>query len=458
MRSKKDSVQQMSDTPVKTLILQYAAVTLSALLLNSVYTLTDALFVSWGVGSRAMGGVSIVFPFVILQGAIATALGGGAASIVSRKLGEGSPEEAGRTTLSAMAAFYVSALLITLVGFLAMDPILQMMGVTGELYADAKAYFAILLAGNVFSTGFSAIIRAEGRMTYSLLIWVIPISVNIALDALFILGFGWGVRGAALATVACQFVSFSMSILFFTRYSVQKIRKQQPNVRRIGEILAIGLPSLVQMGSLSIISMLLNNLLGNVSGSAGVTAYAYMSKVFALLIVPFTAMAQAVSPVVGFNHGAGRSERVREAIRFSIWACVVYSLAAVAIAELLPGSMLRLMTNDAQAISGGTNGLRIFALAIPFLPLPSLLGAAYQAMGEKTKALILYGANLVLLLPAAVLFSRAFGESGIWWSYVLAAALTTLLAFIVMRLNSSKKKVNGTPLMKHKKGPYRKDT
>lgn len=430
----------MADTPVKTLILQYAAVTLSALLLNSVYTLTDALFVSWGVGSRAMGGVSIVFPFVILQGAIATALGGGAASIVSRKLGEGSPEEAGRTTLSAMTAFYASALLITLVGFLAMDPILRLMGVTGELYADAKAYFTILLAGNVFSTGFSAIIRAEGRITYSLLIWVIPISVNIALDALFILGFGWGVRGAALATVACQFVSFSMSILFFTRFSVQQVRKQRPNLRRIGEILAIGLPSLIQMGSLSIISMLLNNLLGNVSGSAGVTAYAYMSKVFALLIVPFTAMAQAISPVVGFNHGAGKSERVREAIRFSVWACVGYSLVAVAVAELLPKQMLRLMTDDAQAILNGTNGLRIFVLAIPFLPLPSLLGAVYQAMGEKTKALILYSANLVLLLPAAVLFSRFFGESGIWWSYVLAALLTSLLAFIVMRLKSSKKK------------------
>ena len=440
MRDKKDSVQQMADAPVKTLILQYAAVTLSALLLNAVYTLTDALFVSWGIGSRAMGGISIVFPFVILQGAIATALGGGAASIVSRKLGEGNLEEAGRTTLSAMAAFYTSALLLSLIGFWAMDPILRLMGVTGELYADAKAYFTILLAGNVFSTGFSAIIRAEGRMTYSLLIWVIPISVNIALDALFILGFGWGVRGAALATVACQFVSFCMSVLFFARLSSQRLRGLRPNMRRIGEILAIGLPSLVQMGSLSVVSMLLNNLLGNVGGSAGVTAYAYMSKVFALLIVPFTAMAQAVSPVVGFNHGAGKPERVREAIRFSVWACVLYSLAAVAIAELLPGQMLRLLTDDAQAISDGTNGLRIFALALPFLPLPALLGAAYQAMGEKTRALILYGANLVLLLPAAVLFSRVFGEDGVWWSYVLAAALTTLMAFIVMRVKANKTK------------------
>lgn len=433
----------MADAPVKTLILQYAAVTLSALLLNAVYTLTDALFVSWGVGSRAMGGVSVVFPFVILQGAIATALGGGAASIVSRKLGEGDLEEAGRTTISATAAFYMSALFLSLIGFLAMDPILHLMGVTGDLYADAKAYFTILLAGNVFSTGFSAIIRAEGRMTYSLLIWVIPISVNIALDALFILGLGWGVRGAALATVACQFVSFCMSILFFTRLSSQHMRGQRPNMRRIGEILAIGLPSLVQMGSLSIISMLLNNLLGNVSGSAGVTAYAYMSKVFALLIVPFTAMAQAVSPVVGFNHGAGKPERVHEAIRFSVWVCVLYSLAAVAIAELLPKQMLRLMTDDAQAILNGTNGLRIFALAIPFLPLPSLLGAEYQAMGEKTSALILYGANLVLLLPAAMLFSHIFGEDGIWWSYVLAALLTTLLAFIVMRVKAKNNKAAG---------------
>jgi Na+-driven multidrug efflux pump len=178
--------------------------------------------------------------------------------------------------------------------------------------------------------------------------------------------------------------------------------------------------------------MLLNHLLGNVSGSAGVTAYAYMSKVFALLIVPFTAMAQAVSPVVGFNHGAGKPARVREAIRFSVLVCILYSLAAVAIAELLPGQILRLLTNDAQAIQDGTNGLRIFALAIPFLPLPTLLGAAYQAMGEKTRALILYGANLVLLLPAAVLFSRVFGEDGIWWAYVLAALLTSLLAMILL--------------------------
>lgn len=115
-----------------------------------------------------------------------------------------------------MLAFYSSAILITILGLALLNPLLEVMGVTGELLPYAKQYFTILLAGNVFSTGFSSIIRAEGKMLYGLLIWVIPISINIALDAVFILVLGWGVRGSALATVICQFVSFSMCVLFFS--------------------------------------------------------------------------------------------------------------------------------------------------------------------------------------------------------------------------------------------------
>lgn len=144
----------LGEEAIPRLVLRFAATTLAALLLNAVYTLTDALFISWGVGENAMGGVSVVFPFVILQGAISTALGGGAASIISRKLGEGKKQEAGEVTLNAMLAFYSSAIFITILGLALLNPLLEGMGVTGELLPYAKQYFTILLAGNDFPPAF----------------------------------------------------------------------------------------------------------------------------------------------------------------------------------------------------------------------------------------------------------------------------------------------------------------
>ena len=122
----------LGEEAIPRLVLRFAATTLAALLLNAVYTLTDALFISWGVGENAMGGVSVVFPFVILQGAISTALGGGAASIISRKLGEGKKQEAGEVTLNAMLAFYSSAILITILGLALLNPLLEGMALQGS--------------------------------------------------------------------------------------------------------------------------------------------------------------------------------------------------------------------------------------------------------------------------------------------------------------------------------------
>lgn len=440
--AKTDALGQDS---VPSLILRFAATTLAALVLNSVYTLTDTLFVSWGVGDHAMGGVSIVFPFTILQGAIATAVGGGAASIVSRKLGAKKKEEAGAVTLNAMLTFYLSAVMITIAGFIFMNPLLRMMGVTDDLYPYAKEYFTILLAGNVFSTGFSSIIRAEGKMTYGMLIWVIPISINILLDALFILVLGWGVKGSAIATVACQFTSFAMSILFFTRFTKQKLRGAKPSLRRAGEILATGFPSLIQMGSLSVISMLMNNSLGGVSGSLGITAFACISKLVTFGLAPFTAMTQALAPVVGYNHGAGSRARVTAAIRFSAAVCMIYAAALFILTEAFPGLLLRMFTQDAELIAFGVKGLRITAAAFLFAPFPMLAGAVFQALGQKLMALLMYASNLIFLIPLALLLPARMGVNGIWLAYVAANGAAALLVVLLAAiLNQKGKRAKGT--------------
>lgn len=427
-KSKTSQAALLGEGNVPSLVLRFAATTFAALLLNSVYSLTDALFVSRRVGENAMGGISLVFPFVVLQGAISTAVGSGAASVVSRKLGQNNPKAAGEATQTARAVFYLSALVISVLSLLLLDPLLAFMGATPELYLPAKQYFTILLLGNVFSTGFSSIIRAEGNMLYGLLIWVIPITLNIGLDAMFILVLDWGIQGSAAATVLSQFVSAMMSVLFFRKFSVQDFKKVRPHLKTMWEILAIGVPSLVQMGSLSLATLVLNRILSETGGTAGVNAFAYISKILTVAVLPFTAVAQAVAPIAGYSFGAGNPKRVLKTFRFGLFLSFVYALLAFALLRIAPTAFLKLFTNNTGVLETGTAGLRVIVVSLLFMPLPLLAASVFQAQGKKLWAMILYGASAVLLLPIALLFAKFFGMSGVWWAYVLSNVVAFLLA------------------------------
>lgn len=430
--------EPLATEKIPRLVLKFTGTTLAALLLNAAYTLTDTLFVSWGVGDSAVGGVSVAFPFVILQGAISTAIGGGAASLVARRLGAGEREQAGAVTRCAMMLFYGSAVVITILGLLLMDPVLHLLGVTAEIYDYSRDYLTIILLGNVFSTGFSSIIRAEGKMLYGLLIWVIPISINIILDAVFVLVLGWGVRGSALATVACQFASFTMCVIFFLRFTTQQFRGKRFRWHTAGAILAVGTPSLIQMGSLSVISALVNHFLGDVAGASGITAFAYISKIITFAVIPFTAVSQALAPIVGYNYGAGEDERVRQTVRYCIRVCLIYALAAFILLETIPDLLIHIFTADAQIIALSASGLRIIAASLFLVVLPMLMGAYFQAVGNRGWALFLYAANLIFLFPLAAIFSALNGMNGVWISYVLANGCATAVAVskIIWKLRS----------------------
>lgn len=435
--------EKLKTGSIPKLVCSYAFTTLIALLLNSVYNLTDTLFVSWGVGVNASGGISIVLPFVILQGAISTAIGGGAASLVSRKLGEDKRSEAGEIALNAMITFYATAILVTAIGFALMEPLLRMMGVTGDIYEYSKQYFIIVLAGNVFSTGFSSIIRAEGKMLYGLLIWVIPITVNIVLDAVFILVLGWGVRGSAAATVICQFTSFVMMVVFFLRYSQLDFKGAHICIRRIGEVLGIGIPSLVQMGSLSVLTLIINNVLRSAGGTLGVNTFAFLGKLITFALVPFTAVTQALAPIVGYNYGAKEGDRVKKTMSFCTLVCVIYALFALVLTEAIPSYLMRIFTTDEEVISTGAHALRILSAALVFTPLPMLVGATYQAEGKKLPALIMYALNLIYAVPFIFGLGLSFGLDGVWWGYVAASGCATLSAFAAILISLKRQKSDG---------------
>jgi putative MATE family efflux protein len=413
---------------VPRLLVTYSLTTLAALLFNSLYTLADALFVSWGVGPHALGGVSVAFPFVIVQSAISTALGGGAASIISRRLGEGRHADAGQAALNAMVTFWVSAICISILGLVFLDPMLRALGTSEELYPYTKEYLTVILIGNIFSTGFSSIIRAEGRMKYALLIWVIPISINIVLDAVFVLLLHWGVRGSAVATVICQFTSFSMSLLFFSRYSCLIFKGAKLSRITVGEILATGFPSLIQQGGMAAGLVIMNNVLKTTGGSAAITAYAYISKIINFAVMPFMAIIQALSPIAGYNYGTNAMGRVREARNSALVLAIAYALIMLAIAELFPRQLLRLLTNDAGVLDLGTAALRITALALPFFPTAMIAGALWQAAGKKAASLVMYSLQVLFLIPAVYAGAAMLGVTGVWWASPVSALCSTVAA------------------------------
>lgn len=428
MSGRVSKTEEMASGKISTLVLRYSLATFAALFFSALYNIVDALFVSRGIGDNAMGGVSIVFPFMIIQAAIAQTVGGGAASIVSRRLGRGDKAGAGEATANAMAAFYISAVLVTALGFLFMDQILNALGATPDILPYAKQYFIIVLAGNVFSTGFSSIIRAEGRMVYALLIWLIPTGLNIVGDAVFIFGLHMGVRGAAAATVLCQFTSFLMSVLFFTKFSCQRFHGARLKWGTVKEIVGIGVPTLVQMCSLSVMTMALNKILSISGGTAGVNTFAYISKIITFGVVPFNAVGQAVSPIIGYNYGQKNRERVKQTVSFAMKICLLYAGIALVLAEFASPGMVHVFTDNTALIRTGAHGLRIIAAALPFVPAALLLGNYFQAIGKKMYALVVSVSQLCFMLPLAVVFAERWGTEGVWWSFAPACALAAVLA------------------------------
>lgn len=424
---------EMGTASLPKLIAKYSVVTFCALFFNELYNIIDTLFVSRGVGDNAMGGVSIIFPFMMIQGAISQTIGSGAATVVSKLLGKREYEKAGSVTACAMLTFYITSILITILGLILLTPLLRLFGATDDIMPYAKEYFTIILLGNVFSTGFSSIIRAEGKMVYSLLIWLIPTAVNISLDAVFIYALDMGVKGAALATVICYFTSFLMSVIFFKKISVQKFSKIKIEPKMIWEIITLGAPMLLQLGSMSILFMIINKALSASGGTLSINTFAYVSKILSFAIVPFNAIATAISPIISYNQGAGKLKRINKTFNTSIIMCEIYSAIGIIMAFTMSNLCIKIFTSDTDIVNQGAAALKILSLAMPTAPLTIITGIYFQALGKKSQAILTNSLIVLLSLAAIIIFMKTAYTNGIYIAISIACLIAGAAAAILKK-------------------------
>jgi putative MATE family efflux protein len=364
----------------------------------------------------------------------------GGASLVSRSLGARHPLDAAKAAGNAFIVFWAVAVTVTVIGLCAIDPLLAAMGASGDTLVYARPYATVIIAGAIFSTGFSALVRAEGRLRFSTLLWVIPVLVQIILDPLFIYGLGMGVTGAALGTVGGQAVSAAMALWFFFiqpnrlyRITAADLR---PRLDTILSLLAVGAPSfLTGLGATLLIVLINTSLATNpmVAGAAALAAFAVCSRIQTFVAMPQTGITQGVQPVVGYNHAQGSSGRVHRARTLALRSTVIYGAVTGLLVAVAADPLVMLFITDPETIAVASQALRIIAVAFVFSGVAPLVSAYFQAIGRPTPSyLISIGTLAAIKVPVVVALSAA-GPVGIWASIPCGEALSAAAALLILR-------------------------
>jgi putative MATE family efflux protein len=408
-----------------------------AMLVHALYNLVDTIYIARGVGTEAIGGLSIAFPFQMLVMAFAMMIGMGTSSVVSRSLGAGNRERAYRAAGNSFAISALFGIVVTALGYLLIDPILKLFGATPLLIGYAKDYLLIVLSGTFFITfamSTNNIVRAEGRATVAMIAMILGAAFNIVLDPIFIFGLNMGVRGAALATVISQFLSFAFLMGFFiSGRSALKIQLRHLKLDRsvTREIFALGIPAFIRQGGMSIVIIIMNNSLGYYGGDIYISVFGIIFRILHFVLMPLFGLVQGFQPITGYNFGAGNIDRVKTTVRLSILASTTLAAFGFLLLILIPGPIFHIFSKDANLISTGIPVLRVIVMIIPFIGI-QVIGASYfQAIGKAAPAFFLgLSRQFILLIPLMVVLPLVFGLWGIFAAYPAADFLSTLLTGI----------------------------
>ncbi|ABX03111.1 MAG TPA: MATE family efflux transporter [Herpetosiphon sp.] len=428
------SIEKLGTAPIGKLLLAMSSQTTISLLVYTIYSITNTYVLSIGINGLAAAGAAIIAPVLLALGAVSTTVGAGGASVVSRALGAHQPDRAARVVANTFIIFWAAALIISVIGTLAIEPIVYLLGATESIAPYAIDYGRIIFLGAITSTGYSAIIRADGNTGFSTAIWIIPVSLTIGFWWLLVIVFPLGMTGAAIATVLGQAASAGMSIYFFffrkqRSYNI-RLSYFKPDWAIMREILLIGSPSLIKNLSASIMAIVTNNLLRTLGGTSALSVFAIVGSLYSGLMTPQTGIIQGMQPIVGYNLGQRNLQRVWQTIKLSLRAAVGYGLLISSICLIIPSGLISLLSHDQALIAEGQTALRLLALAYPLTGISLVSAAALQAAGwAKQALLLLVGSIIGIKLPILLLGSQLFGLNGIWAAEAISELLLCGAAF-----------------------------
>ena len=439
-----ERIHLLSNERIPKLLLHYAVPAVVGTMVNALYSVVDRIFIGQGVSEFAITGLALTFPILLFVQAFGMLIGVGASSRVSILLGEGKHDKAENILSNALLLTIVTQVLTLVPVMIWLEEILRALGANDRTLPFAYDYLKIMIPGNIFSTlcfSFNAIMRASGYPYKAMITMLIGAGLNTVLDALFIYGFGWGIEGAAWATVIAMAVSaaFVMQHFLDKKSEVQfHKRNMRFSMEQIMAILSIGMaPFFLQLLS-SGIAFLINSTLAEYAGSPlmadrAVGAYGIINSIALVGFMFMLGIAQGMQPIVGYNYGARAMRRVRQT--FNICAVVNLSIGLfVTVAALsAPRSLASMFTSSPEMIEASADALRCCIYGFAFVGFQVTATQFFQSIGFGGKAMLLsLSRQTLFLIPALFGFPLLWGSKGVWVALPFSDICAGVLGIILM--------------------------
>lgn len=435
----KGSLVALGTDNIWKLLLQYAIPSVIAMTASSLYNIIDSVFIGQGVGAFAISGLAITFPLMNLSAAFGSLVGVGASTLISLRLGQKDYSTANDILGNVFVLNMIFGILYSIIVLLFLDPILYFFGASPATLPYAHEYMVIILLGNVITHmyfGLNALLRASGNPRKSMYATIFSVIINVILAPIFIYAFGWGIRGAALATVIAQTLMLAWQLLFFSNKS-NFIHLQKGIFRLKKKIvvdsLSIGLAPFLMNAASCVIVILINKSLIKYGGDLEVGAYGIINRVAFLFVMIVMGLNQGMQPIAGYNFGSGQIDRVNKVLKYTVILATCVTCIGFLISEFMPRFVASIFTKDQTLINLAIPGLRIVFIFFPIIGIQMVTGNFFQSIGKAQKAIFLSLSRQVLfLLPCLLLLPQFLEAKGVWLSLPTADLLSTIIAIVML--------------------------
>ena len=437
---------KMGTMPVNKLLINMSLPMLISMLVQALYNIVDSIFVS-RIDENALTAVSMAFPIQSLMIAIGVGTGVGVNALLSRSLGEKDYEKADKTATNGIFLSLLSYLVFLIIGIFATTPFYLSQTNDGQIVGYGKQYLTIICCcsfGMYTQFIFERLLQSTGRTFQTMITQGTGAVINIILDPIFIFGyFGvprMGVAGAAVATVLGQVIAGILAIIINVKKNTDinlHLKGFVPDIKIIGQIYQVGIPSIIMQAIGSVMTYGMNKILITFSSTA-VAVFGVYFKLQSFVFMPVFGLNNGMVPIIAFNFGAGKRERMVQTLKFSIFYAVGLMAVGVLIFQIFPVPLFALFDASQSMLAIGVPALRIISFSFLFAGFGIVCGSLFQALGNGVYSMIVSIARqLVVLLPAAYLLSLLGEVSSVWWAFPIAELMSfAVTIFFLIRINN----------------------